>query len=536
MASRAIKPKREPAPQPSGWQGLTERAPSLIRDDAPALPRYVAIFSLMLITLGGAALLFRAWDRPYLIPSGIGFLLFIAGIGGLQYHAYYEKDFQFRRIYGFLGGFGLFAVALILRLAPLGASKAVGGAFLPYGALCGLLALGFLISFVRNEADATIRTYALYLIGLSALANGVAGFIGGMVSENFLLQTGILHLVFGLLYAVGYVSLEGIATPRGLLAGRGLGIFGGALFLVALGRSLLPWLLYRYGWRTQPPSAFFLPSGLLLMYLGAEYLILFLGICSDNKLVVMTRRELASFFCSPIAYIVLIGMASMGWLSYGWFLNRLTAFSEPSMRGGGSGMPEPIVYGFLVNFPALIPTMFLVPIITMRMVSEEKRTGTLEVLLTAPVNEWQVVLSKFLAALRVFLVCFAVWGIYLLALRIETGQEFDYRPIITFLIALTCMGAGFMAMGVFFSSVTRHQILAAVLTFMVMFVLTLLYILVQDVQQEWLSTLVSYISYLDLWISSARGVITPRLLVLNASVAVLWLYLSVKVLEARKWS
>src|SRR5205085_9120318 len=120
----------------------------------------------------------------------------------------------------------------------------------------------------------------------------------------------------GLLYGVAYVGMEGIATPRGFWAGRAIGIMGAALFLVALGRSLLPWLFWRFGWRAAPPSAFFLPSGLVLMYLGVEYFAVYLGICSDNKLVVLTRRELASFFHSPIAYIVLMGMAGIGWLNY----------------------------------------------------------------------------------------------------------------------------------------------------------------------------------------------------------------------------
>jgi len=173
----------------------------------------------------------------------------------------------------------------------------------------------------------------------------------------------------------------------------------------------------------------------------------------------------------------------------------------------------------------------------MRLVSEEKRTGTLEVLLTAPVNEWQIVLSKFLAGLRVFLLCFYIWGVFFVALRVEGGQPFDYRPIITFLIALACMGSGFIAMGLFFSCVTRHQILAAVFTFVVMLTLTIMFIAVQSFSDvTWLPTVVSYVSYVDLWISSARGTITPRLLVLNLSLAAFWLYLSMKVLEARKWS
>jgi ABC-type transport system involved in multi-copper enzyme maturation permease subunit len=171
------------------------------------------------------------------------------------------------------------------------------------------------------------------------------------------------------------------------------------------------------------------------------------------------------------------------------------------------------------------------------MLSEEKRSGTLEVLLTAPVNEWTVVMSKFLAALRVFMLCWYTWGIFLLALRIEGGKEFDYRPLLTFLIGLVCMGSGFVAMGLFFSSLSRHQILAAVFTFVAMFALTVLFLLVQFFSEmRWLTDIINYVSYVDFWVVAARGTIAPRYLILHLSMAVFWMYLTVKVLEARKWS
>jgi hypothetical protein len=99
------------------------------------------------------------------------------------------------------------------------------------------------------------------------------------------------------------------------------------------------------------------------------------------------------------------------------------------------------------------------------------------------------------------------------------------------------MGAGFVAMGLFFSSLTQHQILAAVFTFVTMFVLTLLFVLAQYFSEmSWLAGVINYVSYVDLWVVSARGTITPRYLILHLSVAVFWLYLTTKVLEARKWS
>jgi ABC-2 type transport system permease protein len=532
MASRAIKPKRElPAKSPV-WSSMEERAPSVMRADTPQIPRYIAVVSLMLVTLGGASMLFSFFGKRYLIPPGWGFLLLSTGIAGLLYHAFYEKDFQFRRLYGVLGGL-LLLTGIGLRLIPLGTPKTVGGGFLPFGPLCLFLSLGFLLCFIRNEEDSILRTRAIYGLGIMGFANALAGAVGGMINENFLLSTGIIHLIVGLLFCAAYIGVEGSTTKRGFWAARAVGLVGLAMFLLALGRSTLPYLWFNWGWSERPPVAFFLPSGLILMYLGAEYLILSVGICSDNKLVVMTRRELGSFFCSPIAYIVLIGMAVIGWLNFFVFLQNI--LSDNPLSPGGA-VPEPIVGHYLISFLALIPLMFLVPIITMRLLSEEKRSGTLEVLLTAPVNEWTVVLSKFLATLRVFMLCWYSWGIFFIALRIEGGKEFDYRPLITFIVALVCMGAGFVAMGLFFSSLSQHQILAAVFTFVAMLTLTILFIMAMKFSEMvWLNNIINYVTYVDLWIVSARGTIVPRYLIYHLSMAVFWLYLTTKVLEARKW-
>jgi ABC-type transport system involved in multi-copper enzyme maturation permease subunit len=509
---------------------MEERAPSVIRADTPQIPRYIAVVSLMLVTLGGASMLFSFFGKRYLIAPGWGFLLLSMGIAGLLYHAFYEKEFQFRRLYGALGGL-LLLVGVGLRLMPV--AKVVGGSFYPFGPMCLFLSLGFLLCFIRNEEDSILRTRAIYVLGIMGFANALAGAVGGMINENFLLSTGIIHLIVGLLFAAAYIGVEGASTTRGYWAARAIGLLGLAMFLLALGRSTLPYLWFNWGWSERPPVAFFLPSGLILMYLGAEYLILSVGICSDNKLVVMTRRELGSFFCSPIAYIVLIGMAVIGWLNFFVFLQGIFG---SDLSPGGSAMPEPIVGRFLISFLALIPLIFLVPVITMRLLTEEKRSGTLEVLLTAPVNEWTIVLSKFLATLRVFMLCWYSWGIFFIALRIEGGKEFDYRPLITFIVALLCMGAGFVAMGLFFSSLSQHQILAAVFTFVAMLTLTILFILAMQFSElVWLNNIINYVTYVDLWIVSARGTIVPRYLIYHVSMAAFWLFLTTKVLEARKW-
>jgi len=148
-----------------------------------------------------------------------------------------------------------------------------------------------------------------------------------------------------------------------------------------------------------------------------------------------------------------------------------------------------------------------------------------------------VVLAKFFAVLRVFVLAWYPWGLYLLALRVEGGEPFDYRPLLTFFVALIFMGAGWLAMGLFFSSVTRSQIAAAIITLVTMIGLSLTFFarMIFDEGGTWYNIL-TYISYIELWINSSSGTVAPRALLFHLSFAIFFLFLTVKVLEARKWT
>src|SRR5262245_22113912 len=208
---------------------------------------------------------------------------------------------------------------------------------------------------------------------------------------------GVVMLIVGLLYSASYIGLQESGSPNGYRAGLAVGALGAFMIVLSIGIPLVPQLLYAFNLLDQRPvDNFFMPRGLLLLYLGIEYLLVGVGVCSDNKLVVMTRRELAAFFYSPIAYIVLIGFTILGWFVCDQWVSRLVNQRNPLTT-------EPVVWRYTVDIFAIFSVVFIVPLLTMRLLSEEKRTGTLEVLMTAPVNEVPVVLSKFFAALRVFL-------------------------------------------------------------------------------------------------------------------------------------
>jgi ABC-type transport system involved in multi-copper enzyme maturation permease subunit len=530
MPSRAIKPKRDDEPRAGGggWQGLAERAPSIMRPEQASTGRIVALIGLFPLTLGAAAIFFSAIGKNYLISVAWGVFLLVIGVAMVLYHAFNERDLQYRRLYGLLGGVFL-GLALLFRLLPY--ENVLGGLFLPYGTPCLLLALGFLASFARNETDEAYRRLTLALLGVVSLACAFLGLIGGLVSETFMAGQGAVLLALGLLYAAVYIGMQDSGSERGYRAGLGVGVLGGLMIVLALGISFVPDLLFQWGWlSSRPTTSFFMPRGLLLLYLGLEYLLLAFGTCSESRLAVLTRRELASFFYSPIVYIVLIVSSIIGWYSFWSLLGKVT---DP--RYGPT--TERVFTLFVVDLVPVFSVVFMVPLLTMRLLSEEKRTGSLEVLLTAPVNETTVVLSKFFAALRVFLLGFYPWGLFLLALRVEGGEPFDYRPILTFFIALIAMGVGWIGMGLFFSSLTRNQIAAAALTLVAMLGAVVIYFLKMFVERgsTW-HNILYHISFIDLWIASSQGSLAPRYLLFHLSAGVFWLFLTIKVLEARKWA
>jgi ABC-2 type transport system permease protein len=205
--------------------------------------------------------------------------------------------------------------------------------------------------------------------------------------------------------------------------------------------------------------------------------------------------------------------------------------------GRGGGLPEAIVVNYIISFIPVVVHMFFVPALTMRLLSEEQRSGTLEVMLTAPVNEVSVVIGKFLAAWIFYNLLWLPWWIFLVSLRYFGNEEFDYRPILSFNVALAVISAGFISMGLFCSSLTSNQIVAAVFTFVGMMTHLALYF---SQGLPWFSSgpiaeAMQYVNFIDLWIESLRGTIAPRYLVFHLSLTIFFLFATVKVLEARKW-
>jgi len=230
---------------------------------------------------------------------------------------------------------------------------------------------------------------------------------------------------------------------------------------------------------------------------------------------------------------LLLGFSFIAWIQLWFFVESLL----PNPMGRRSPVIEPIVRDYVGSWLPIFANLLLVPVLTMRLLSEEKRSGTMEVLLTAPVDETQVVLSKYFAALIMYVVAWLPFGLLLTAIPLGGGQPFDYRPLLSFFVGLLVTGAGFVGMGLFFSSLTRNQIAAVVLTFAGMIALTAVQVARGYVTSEgpW-DIFLTHLSYLEVWTNTLEGKVILRNLLFYASMAVFWPFLTVKVLEARKWA
>jgi hypothetical protein len=511
----------------AGWTAPPENAPSAVRPDEPTGARVIGGLGLIAATCGVIAWIANVAMGPrWLIPSvSAAVLVSLVGVVAMLYHAAGDRDLQVRRFYGGVGLLALLA-AVVVSLIPAGPAGQLGYFFLPYGFLLLSVGLLFVLTFLRAEDDPTYRQATVYTLAGFAAALVFVGLVAGTLNTDFLVTRGILMLALGLVFLWAAVTQTGVAHPFGFRLALAMGVVG----VVMLLWGVVPPLARGAGATLGRPMPALVPTGFIFMGAGALYALTALGLASDNRLIVLTRRELAAIFYSPIAYIVLLALALIGFYRYFDFVGEL---EMASLRG--RMVLEPIVGRYIISLVPVIAVLFVVPVLTMRSFSEEKRTGTLEVLFTAPIDEISVTLSKFFAALIYFLVLWVPWGLYLVALRAESGQVFDYRPLLGFYLVLAVTGAGFISMGLFFSSLTRNQIVAAALTFAGMVFLFAFFFLGQVAGPDW-RPVFQHLSFVDFWFETLAGRLSLRDLLLHSSLTVFWLTLTVKVLEARRWA
>jgi ABC-2 type transport system permease protein len=249
---------------------------------------------------------------------------------------------------------------------------------------------------------------------------------------------------------------------------------------------------------------------------------------------IVAKKELKSYFASPIAYIVL----SMFALIFGYFFYSATAiFVDYSMRAMMQrGMAPPmnlndfIIRPLLMNVSVIV--LFLLPMVTMRLFAEEKRSGTIELLLTSPLRDVEIILGKWLAAFLLYLCLLAISALNMVFLFIH-GKP-DWRAVLVGYLGLMLMGASFLGLGSFISTLTRNQIVAAALTFGLFLMLWVLD-WVQSYSTGPAGKVIAYLSITTHFEPFSKGVLELKDTIYYLSVIFLGVFLTLRSMESLRW-
>ena len=236
-----------------------------------------------------------------------------------------------------------------------------------------------------------------------------------------------------------------------------------------------------------------------------------------TNITAIFKKEFRSYFNSPIAYIfITFFLGISAWL----FFRSFFFANQAEMRG----------------FFALMPWIFLffIPAVTMKLWAEEKKLGTVEILMTLPIQDYEVVIGKFLASLALLIV--TVLLSFVLPLSVIYLGDPDGGTLITGYLGLLLMGAAYISIGLFTSTLTENQIIAFIFGITVCFVLL---IIGEDIvlfnAPNWLYPIFSYLGLGAHYSSILRGVLDSRDIIYYLSLIGFFLYLSTLSVESRKW-
>lgn len=228
------------------------------------------------------------------------------------------------------------------------------------------------------------------------------------------------------------------------------------------------------------------------------------------------KREIKSFFTTPIGYVIL----GIYYFFLGFFFSYQFYFSYAD-----------ITFTFTQMFSI---SLFLFPIITMRLMSEEKRQKTDQALLTSPIGLWSIVLGKYFAALTVFAIGYAPTLLYMMIL--SAHATVNWLMYLCCLLGTLLLGAAIIAAGLLISELTESQIVAAVGTYAISLFIMLLDSFAELISFSFFQSLVSWLSFQGRYNTFVTGVIDVSNILFFLSFAAIFLFLSVRVLEKRRYA
>lgn len=241
-----------------------------------------------------------------------------------------------------------------------------------------------------------------------------------------------------------------------------------------------------------------------------------------NALLATYRRELRAFFFSPLAYVVLCFFLLVSGFIFSYLVFSL---NDPRSPGG-----PPLGFFFRTTWLILL---LVVPVLTMRLISEELRSGSIEVLMTAPVSEGQVIGGKFLAALTFYAFLWLPTVVY--AISINLYEKVDWGPVGAGYFGILLIGSLFLSIGVFASSMTRSQLAAAMSTVAVLLMLFLVSLFGELTTSDLVKKALDFMNIWNHIDELANGIVDTRRLVFYLSGTLFFLFLASRALESKKW-
>jgi len=233
----------------------------------------------------------------------------------------------------------------------------------------------------------------------------------------------------------------------------------------------------------------------------------------------IAKRELTAYFASPVAYVVTAAFLVIMGLLFSWVLAQPLMYRQAELG--------PV----LSSAPVIL--LLVAPAITMRLLAEEQRTGTIELLLTAPVNDWEVVLGKYLAALTLFLTMVALTLYYPLLLMVFGNP--DRGVLAASYLGLILLGASFLGIGLLASSLTQNQVAAAMISLGIILALWLVGFLTNVITGQ-AGDIIRYISIINHYSDFLKGLVNTKDIIYYLSVTAASLFLTIRSLETRRWA
>jgi gliding motility-associated transport system permease protein len=250
-----------------------------------------------------------------------------------------------------------------------------------------------------------------------------------------------------------------------------------------------------------------------------------------RNIIAIADKELRSYFASPIAYII-IGFFA---LPFGvFFYLYLEAFLRQSMQmaqmGGSLNVNQQVIRLVLQNASVII--LFVMPMITMRTYAEEKRSGTIELLLTSPVTDVEIIVGKFLGALGLYIAMLLVTLLYVAILFVYGHPE--WRPLVAAYLGLLLMGGAFLSLGLFISSTTDNQIVAGIISFVVFLLLWIVGWFAESAGPT-IGPITSWLSITEHFEDFSKGVIDTKHVLYYLSLITFGLFLTAKSVDSERW-